>query len=118
MLYEIEFTSECEEWWFSLTDKERESLAYSIDLLEQHGIHLKRPHADTVHNSNFPNMRELRCQHQGHPYRILYAFDPNRTAILLIRGDKTGRPDWYKEFIPKADKLYARHLQEMADKRR
>jgi hypothetical protein len=58
-------------------------------------------------------MRELRCQHQGRPYRILYAFDPRRTAVLLLGGDKTGNPNWYVEFVPKADKIYARHLEEI-----
>lgn len=55
-------------------------------------------------------MRELRIQHEGRPYRVLYAFDPRRTAILLIGGDKTGNDRWYDEFVPKADKLYDDHL--------
>lgn len=56
-------------------------------------------------------MRELRVQHQGKPYRVLYAFDPRRVAILLIGGDKTGNNRWYIEYIPIADKLYDAHLQ-------
>ncbi len=56
-------------------------------------------------------MRELRVQHQGEPYRILYAFDPRRVAILLIGGKKTGANRWYDEYIPKADQLYDEHLQ-------
>jgi hypothetical protein len=44
---------------------------------------------------------------------VLYAFDPRRTAILLVGGDKTGRPDWYEEFVPKADRIYQRHLDEI-----
>jgi hypothetical protein len=55
-------------------------------------------------------MRELRVQHQGRPYRVLYAFDPRRAAILLIGGDKTGNERWYDEFIPVADRLYDAHL--------
>lgn len=55
-------------------------------------------------------MRELRIQHQGRPYRILYAFDPARNAILLIGGDKTGNDRWYDLFVPKADDLYDEHL--------
>jgi hypothetical protein len=49
-------------------------------------------------------------QHQGRPYRVLYAFDPRRAAILLIGGDKTGNERWYGEFIPVADRLYDAHL--------
>jgi hypothetical protein len=55
-------------------------------------------------------MRELRIQHQGRPYRVLYAFDPRRAAILLIGGDKTGNDRWYEEFVPIADRLYDAHL--------
>lgn len=62
-------------------------------------------------------MRELRIQHKGRPYRTLYAFDPARTAILLIGGDKTGNKRWYKEHIPKADKLYDEHIQSLKDKK-
>jgi hypothetical protein len=56
-------------------------------------------------------MRELRVQHRGRPYRVLYAFDPRRVGILLLGGDKTGNDRWYEEFVPKADRLYASHLE-------
>lgn len=56
-------------------------------------------------------MRELRVQHKGRPYRVLYAFDPRRMAILLVGGDKTGSNRWYEEFVPVADALYAEHLK-------
>ncbi len=55
-------------------------------------------------------MRELRVQHQGDPYRILYAFDPRRNAILLIGGNKAGDGRWYETFVPLADRLYDEHL--------
>jgi hypothetical protein len=58
-------------------------------------------------------MRELRIQHQGRPYRVLYAFDPNRAAILLIGGDKTGSDRWYEIFVPIADRLFDNHLAEL-----
>jgi hypothetical protein len=58
-------------------------------------------------------MRELRPQHQGRPYRVLYAFDPRRTAILLIGGDKTGNDRWYDEYVPVADRIFTRHLDEL-----
>lgn len=58
-------------------------------------------------------MRELRIQHQGAPYRVLYAFDPRRTAILLIGGDKTGQERWYETFVPIADRLYDDHLAQL-----
>jgi hypothetical protein len=55
----------------------------------------------------------LRIQHEGRPYRVLYAFDPNRAAILLIGGDKTGNNRWYEIFAPIADRLYDEHLAEL-----
>jgi hypothetical protein len=55
-------------------------------------------------------MKELRPQHSGRPYRVLFAFDPRRTAILLIGGDKTGNDRWYDEFVPIADQLFDEHL--------
>ena len=58
-------------------------------------------------------MRELRIQHEGRPYRVLYAFDPRRTAILLIGGEKTGDDRWYEKFVPVADRLFERHLLEL-----
>lgn len=58
-------------------------------------------------------MRELRTQHGGHPFRTLYAFDPRRTAILLIGGDKTGDNRWYDVNVPVADLLYDEHLEQL-----
>jgi hypothetical protein len=60
-------------------------------------------------------MRELRVQHGGKPYRILYAFDPRRIGILLLGGDKTGNSRWYDEYIPKADALFEQHLREIKE---
>ena len=51
-------------------------------------------------------MRELWVQHKGNPYRVLYAFDPQRVALLLVGGDKTGNDRWYVEYVPIADRLY------------
>ena len=113
MAYEVEFSDEFGEWWDNLSVEEQESITFSVRLLQEEGVNLRRPQADTVKGSAYPNMRELRCQHRGRPYRVLYAFDPRRTAMLLIGGDKTGRPDWYEEFVPRADKIYAQHLKEI-----
>jgi DNA-binding transcriptional regulator YiaG len=58
-------------------------------------------------------MRELRIQHQGRPYPVLYAFDPRRAAVLLIGGDKTGSHRWYEIFVSLADRLYDEHLADL-----
>ena len=58
-------------------------------------------------------MRELRTQNDGRPLRTLYAFDPRRSAILLIGGDKTGDKRWYDTHVPLADQLYDQHLDQL-----
>jgi hypothetical protein len=113
MAWEVEFTDEFGEWWEGLSVEEQDSIDSAVYMLEDVGPALARPYADTISNSQFPNMRELRIQHEGQPYRVLYAFDPRRTGVLLIGGDKTGNPRWYREFVPKADAIYAQHLREL-----
>jgi hypothetical protein len=115
MAYEVEFADEFETWWDRLNEDEQDNVRHSIQLLQAEGVNLKRPYADTIHGYKFPNMRELRCQHEDRPYRVLYAFDPRRTAMLLIGGDKTGRRDWYEDFVPRADRIYAQHLKEIGE---
>lgn len=105
-----EFAEEFERWWDSLMEAEQESVAASVGLLEQMGTNLSFPHSSGINGSKHSQMRELRVQHKGDPYRILYAFDPRRSAILLIGGNKTGVDRWYKNFVPKADKLFDEHL--------
>jgi hypothetical protein len=64
-------------------------------------------------NSRHSHMRELRVQAHGNPLRVLYAFDSRRVAILLLGGDKTGDNLWYKVNIPRAEKLYDQHMQDV-----
>lgn len=110
-MWEIEFTDEFGAWWNSLSEDEQESVAASVELLRQLGPNLSRPHADVLKGSKHSNMKELRTQHQGRPLRTLFAFDPRRTAILLIGGDKTGEDKFYERMIPLADRLYDEHLE-------
>ena len=108
--WEVEYTDELEEWWTNLTESEQESIASSVGLLEEKGPNLGFPHSSGIGGSKHSHMRELRIQHEGRPYRILYAFDPRRNAILLIGGDKTGNNRWYDVYVPVADRLYDTHL--------
>jgi len=112
-MWEVEYTDEFERWWQTLTETEQIDLVASVELLEQIGPQLARPHSDTVKESKHPNMKELRTQIQGRPLRTLYAFDPRRCAILLIGGDKTGDNRFYEKMIPLADRLYDDHLQDL-----
>lgn len=108
--WEVEYTDEFGEWWNALTAAGQVSVDASVRLLEARGPQLGYPHCSGVATSRHPHMRELRVQHRGRPYRVLYAFDPRRTAILLIGGDKTGDDRWYEKLVPLADRLYDEHI--------
>jgi hypothetical protein len=108
--WEVEYTDEFGEWWQGLTEAEQESVNAHVRLLQERGPQLGHPHSSGIARSKHRHMRELRIQHRGRPYRVLYAFDPRRTAILLIGGDKTGDDRWYEEYVPLADRLYDEHL--------
>jgi len=108
MAYEIRATPEFREWMQTLTRQERESFDVAVNLLRERGPVLARPYVDTVKGSAFPNMKELRTAHDKHlALRAFFAFDPQRSAILLI-GGKRG---FYEKLIQKADELYREHLR-------
>ena len=110
---EVEYTDEFEEWWNEISEDEQDSVAAKVQLLERLGPQLPHPHSSGIQGSRHSHMRELRIQHQGEPYRVLYAFDPRRMAILLIGGCKTGDDRWYDKMVPVADDLYDEHLKEI-----
>jgi hypothetical protein len=88
--WSVEFTDEFEQWWNTLAAVEQDAVAAAVQLLQEDGPALRRPIADHIKTSRHRNMRELRPM-EGY-LRILFAFDPRRTAILLIGGDKAN--DW------------------------
>ena len=112
-MWEVEFTNEFEDWWDSLDEDEQEDVDASVGLLIKAGPNLTFPYSSGINGSKHPHMRELRIQHKGQPYRVLYAFNPKRTAILLLGGNKIGNDRWYKINVPIADKLYDDHLLEL-----
>ena len=113
MSWDVEYTDEFGAWWADLSETEQESLAASVHLLEERGPMLGFPHSSGINGSKHSHMRELRTQHEGRPFRTLYAFDPRRSAILLIGGDKTGDDRWYVVNLPIADRLYDEHLKQL-----
>ncbi len=113
--WEVEYTDEFGHWWEQLSESEQVSVAASVMLLEERGPSLGFPHSSSIQSSRHSHMRELRIQHQGRPLRTLYAFDPRRTAILLLGGDKTGDEGWYEMHVPLADHLYDAHLKHLDD---
>ena len=113
MAWEVEHTDEFEGWWETLTEEEQVSVAAMVQLLEQRGPQLPHPYSSGVNSSRHGRMRELRVQHAGEPYRVFYAFDPRRMAILLIGGNKAGDDRFYEKYVPVADGLYDEHLEEL-----
>ena len=88
MSYEVEYTDEFDTWWNRLTVRQQEDVRRVVRLLEERGTQLGDPYSSKVNRSRHGRMRELRIQSGGRPIRIFYAFDPRRTAILLIGGHK------------------------------
>ena len=113
-MWAIEYTDEFGGWWDGLRESEQDALVASIGLLEELGPNLGRPHADHIKASKHTNMKELRTQVGGEPLRTSFVFDPRRTAILLIGGNKGGDDRFYDRMIPIADRLYDIHLRELA----
>jgi hypothetical protein len=111
--WEVEFSDEFGQWWEGLNADEQKSVDFTVSLLQEVGPTLRMPHSSGIEMSRHAHMRELRIQHEGRPYRVLYAFDPRRTAILLIGGDKTGNNRWYEEHVPRADAIYDQYLREL-----
>jgi hypothetical protein len=76
---------------------------------------LGRPEVDTLNESKYANMKELRFKADGGVWRVAFAFDPERNAILLVAGDKSGASEkkFYKRLIEKADKRYKEHLDNL-----
>ena len=113
MAWNVEFTDEFGHWFGSLNATVQDDLDRSVGLLEARGPQLPFPHSSGIAQSRYDHMRELRVQSGGEPYRVFYAFDPRRTAILLIGGNKAGDGRFYEIMIPMADRLYATYLAEL-----
>jgi hypothetical protein len=113
--WDVEVTDEFKAWWSGLTEAGRISVERVVLLLEERGPHLQFPYSSGVNGSRHSAMRELRVQHQGHPYRVLYIFDPRRVALLLLGGDKTGDDRWYEKNVHLADQIYDSYISEMEE---
>lgn len=96
-------------WLEAQSEADFDAVGYSVDLLTEKGPQLDHPHSSKIAGSRHANMRELRVQSGGRPIRIFYAFDPRRSAILFVGGDKR----FYERMIPVADKLYDVYLDEL-----
>jgi hypothetical protein len=94
----------------ALSAEDASKVAAALNRLQRRGPMLGRPDVDSIKRSRHHNMKELRPRASN--LRALFAFDPNRRAVLLVGGDKTGDwKGWYKTNIPRADRLYDEHVR-------
>ena len=112
MAYDVEVTNEFREWWRGLSAIEQDRVERIVDRLVSDGWLLDYPYSAKILSSRHNNMRELRIG-GSIPLRVFYAFDPRRSAILLIGGNKSGNPRFYEEYVPAADRLYDQYLDEI-----
>lgn len=109
----VRTSDEFDRWWATCDPALQDTIAAYVGLLEAVGPRLGRPYADTLRGASVKNLKELRVQHRGQPYRVLYAFDPRREAVLLLGGNKAGRGRWYADAISPTEAIYARHLADL-----
>lgn len=111
----VEFVKELEPEFEELPETVQDELLAHAKLLEQFGPQLGRPSVDTLNDSRHANMKELRFDAANGVWRIAFAFDPTRKAILLVGGDKAGTSQkrFYKKLIAKADKRFDAHLKRL-----
>ena len=120
MRWAVEIGDEFEPKFDALPEQVRtEILALSL-LLEQFGPQLGRPRVDTLNGSRHANMKELRFSAADGEWRVAFAFDPKRRAVLLVAGDKSGGSEkrFYRELIRKADDRFDAHLARLKRERK
>ena len=117
MEWNIIFDPDFRVWFYQQEQGLQDEVFSVLSLLMELGPALGRPRVDTLEGSSVKNMKELRIQYQGEPWRILFAFDPKRQAILLVGGNKSGNKRWYKENIPIADKRYQKYLKKLKEEK-
>ena len=95
----------------------QDKLLEEILMLEEFGSQLGRPIVDTLNSSQHSNMKELRFNADNGVWRTAFAFDPERKAILLVAGDKSGgnQKRFYKQLLKKADQRFSDHLQRLKE---
>ncbi len=109
------FHDEFEPEFEALPVEVQNELYAEAGFVEMFGPETSRPHVDTLKASGYANMKELRFEAADGEWRVAFAFDPKRRAILLFAGDKTGGSEakFYKRLIAKADARYERHLKNL-----
>ena len=117
MIWIIDFHPDFYSEFIELPDEVRLELLAKVALIEVFGPNLKRPHVDTLNGSTHANMKEIRFKSADGVWRVAFAFDPRRCAILLIAGDKSdsGEKRFYRQLIEIADSRFNDHLAKLME---
>jgi hypothetical protein len=115
MEWTVKLHEEFEAEYEQFSEEVQDELLAEARYLIMFGPETSRPHVDRLNGSSFANMKELRFEAEDGEWRVAFAFDPKREAILLVAGDKTGisQKKFYKGLIDKADGRYSRHLEKL-----
>jgi hypothetical protein len=120
MAWSVGFHTSFEAEFDQLDEEVQDEILALMGLLQEFGPRLARPHVDTLNGSKHANLKELRFKAANGAWRIAFAFDPERKAILLVAGDKSGGSErnFYKDLIAKADARFDEHLAELKPQKR
>jgi hypothetical protein len=115
MKWTVKFLDEFEPEFYDLPQEVKDEMLAEASFVEMLGPETGRPHVDKLHGSDHANMKELRFEAANGEWRVAFAFDPKRQAVLLVAGDKTGVSEkkFYKRLIEKADERYSRHVEKL-----
>jgi hypothetical protein len=113
--WKVSFHQEFEVEFDALDEAVQDEMLAHARLLEQFGPQLGRPRVDTLNGSRHANMKELRFDADDGVWRVAFAFDRNRQAVLLVAGDKSGGSEkrFYRQLISKADERFSDHLSRL-----
>lgn len=119
-MWNVTTTDDFDVWFAGLDEESQAEVIAKVELLKLFGPALTRPHADTLKGSKYANLKELRADTSAQVLRIAFAFDPDRSAILLVGGDKSGQSQkrFYRQLLAKAEALYETHLAKLKTKKK
>jgi hypothetical protein len=119
MKWEVVFQDDFDEEFKALDEGLQDELLAHAVLLSEYGPNLGRPTVDTLNGSKYPNLKELRFAWEGEVWRVAFAFDPKRQAVLLVGGDKAGVDSkrFYRRLIGIAEERFGKHLASLGVKR-
>ena len=117
MCWNVEFHPLFAQEFLEFSEAVQDALLAEVAMLEKYGPQLNRPHVDTLNGSKHTNIKELRFKADNGVWRSAFAFDPQRQAILLVAGDKSGMSEkrFYKQLIKKADERFDNHLTQLKE---